>query len=77
MSKPNIPEAEPEYDYGVAAPPFFIRKRKDKTAPEVLVQRGANAPKTNQGDAIINAMAQRIQILRAVQTPSPIPNPSK
>lgn len=61
--KSNMPEKEPEYEFAVLAPPFSIRKRKDKAAPEVNVQRQADIPWQNQGDAIIIAMAKRIQLL--------------
>lgn len=61
--KPNVPEKEPEYEFHVLAPPFSIRKRKDKAAPEVLAQRETDIPKQNQGDAIIIAMAKRIELL--------------
>lgn len=62
-NQPNVPTKEPEYEFGVSAPPFFVRKQKGKAAPEVHVQRGAKAPVLNVGDAIIIAMAQRIQLL--------------
>lgn len=68
MSDKNTPpEPSPtvQYDYAIAAPPFFVRRVKGKKSPEVLLQRtAAGEAKRNPnaiGDEIISAMAFRIE----------------
>lgn len=55
--------SEIEYEYGVAAPPFFIRKQKGRPL-DVLVQKAAGLSLSRiDGNDVIEAMAKRIGYL--------------